>query len=642
MKHKFCTGFVFVLSLLIAACAQDGPTADHIPASLSDVTSADRQLHERLVETELQPADAVALAIAIEGLDPSSIPKDRTEPERMYEVGDVETFWVHNTDTLEFNEIEAELVIISPHAYFWQDLNSAAVNADGEPATAADWQVAADTFEASYTSVRDVFGTEESPGIDGDERVYIVHSDLLGRVGGYFGASHQLPRSVERYSNEGQFFFISNKGSGGIAADHYNEVLAHEYQHMVHENLDSNEDGWLDEGMSQLAQQIAGMTGDVSASKYTADVDQSLWYWGSDSVDYGHVYLFVDYLYEQFGTQFISDLAASQANGLGSIDEQLAVVNSGRTVDQVYADFITAAYFNDGSIAEGQYAFANANFENASPTDAFDALPVAYQGTVDQYGGADILYVEGAGQAMLTFVGSQSILLVPAVPHSGEFFWWGNRADASISTLTREVDLTGVDAATLTYWTWFNLEEHYDYAYVMVSTDGGETWTTQVSTSSRDDNPNDSNYGNGLTGPSGGSQPAKWVQETVDLSAYADRSILLRFAMIHDSSKNEHGFVVDDIEIPEIGLTDDVESGKGEWVAEGFILSHNRVPQVWAVRAAEQRSDGQTVIHDLDLKNGTATLDVDLDQLDSLVIFVIGQTRHTTMPAPYAVKVSSK
>ena len=191
MKHRFCTGFILVLSLLIAACAQGGPTAGNIPASLSDVTDADRQLYERLVETEPQPADAVALAIAIEGLDPSSIPKDRTEPERVLEVGDVETFWVHNSDTLEFNEIEAELVIISPHAYFWQDVDSAAVNADREPATAADWQVAADTFEASYTSVRDVFGTEESPGIDGDERVYIVHSDRLGRAGGYFGDVHK-------------------------------------------------------------------------------------------------------------------------------------------------------------------------------------------------------------------------------------------------------------------------------------------------------------------------------------------------------------------------------------------------------------------------------------------------------------------
>jgi len=39
------------------------------------------------------------------------------------------------------------------------------------------------------------------------------------------------------------------------------------------------------------------------------------------------------------------------------------------------------------------------------------------------------------------------------------------------------VDLTDVSTATLKYWTWYDIEADWDYAYLLVSTDNGIHWS---------------------------------------------------------------------------------------------------------------------------------------------------------------------
>jgi hypothetical protein len=371
-------------------------------------------------------------------------------------------------------------------------------------------------------------------------------------------------------------------------------------------------------------------------------LDQSLSYWGSGSRDYAHSFLFLDYLYEQYGAALIGDIIRNPSNGLSGIDQVLMESGSDRNVDEVYADFALATYLNDPEIQDGRFAFLNPEVLSPRPTFIFDSVPAAYDGAVVQYGGVDVLRFAASGQATLEFTGSQSALLLPTTAFSGKYTWWSNRYDASMSTLTREVDLREVDNATLHFSTWYNIEEDWDYAYVMVSLDGGQTWELMRSTSSSESNPNDNNFGFGLTGPSGSLRAAEWVQETVDLSEFAGQRILLRFAMINDLVVNEHGFAIDDIEIPEICWMDDVENGESDWIADGFVRIHNRIPQVWSVRLVEIRSDGEVVIHKIETVDGVASQDFNFDKLEFLLVFVIGQTRFTTMSVPYYVTLTAK
>jgi hypothetical protein len=275
-----------------------------------------------------------------------------------------------------------------------------------------------------------------------------------------------------------------------------------------------------------------------------------------------------------------------------------------------------------------------------APHYAFTSLPAVYQGIVQQYGGVNIVSFSGSGKVALTFTGDPRVKLIPTEAHSGDHFWWSNRYDSSYSTLTRDVDLTKVSSATLKYWTWYDIEEDWDYAYLLVSTDNGTHWTLVPATSSRETNPNDQNLGHGFSGISGGGKEAAWIEETANLSPYAGQHIRLRFAMLNDLMVNHYGFAVDDISIPEIGWSDNAEAGESGWKPDGFILSHNYVPQVWRVRAVEQNKDGTISVLDLAITNGKGKLDVDLTALNHLIVFVIGQTRYTTIPAAYQVEVS--
>src|SRR5262249_54535437 len=54
---------------------------------------------------------------------------------------------------------------------------------------------------------------------------------------------------------------------------------------------------------------------------------------------------------------------------------------------------------------------------------------------------------------------------------------------------------------------------------------------------------------------------AIWMPQTVDLSAYAGKNIILRFESVSLPGNEDHGIAIDNVAIPEIGFLDDAESG---------------------------------------------------------------------------------
>ena len=85
----------------------------------------------------------------------------------------------------------------------------------------------------------------------------------------------------------------------------YETVLAHEFQHMIHWNQDRGEELWLNEGLSEYAQEVAEYAPDIMfAYSFLADPDLSLTTWsaepGANGPHYGASYLFVAYLAQRF------------------------------------------------------------------------------------------------------------------------------------------------------------------------------------------------------------------------------------------------------------------------------------------------------------------------------------------------------
>ncbi len=555
----------------------------------------------------------------------------RTTPLDVQE-GAVETFWVSDAPGHPPYTITARLRYVGPVALMYVDTR---VTVDQ-----GVLERAATTFEAQiYPRTRALFGLERAPGIDGDPRLTILHTPLAS-VGGYFSSADALPRAINRFSNEREMFVI-NLDSYPLGTDGYLSVLAHELQHMIQANQRQRAPTWFNEGMSTLAQDLNGYVEHGMATTYLADPDVALTGWSQDAAvtgdHYGAAQLFLRYVMEHYGgEQHLQALIAANAGAHRDVFAHLAAQTRPdiKTFADLYADWAVANVVNDPVVGDGRYAY--------TLLPDYAALSMLEAGTVVttvQQFGADYLGVLD-GPRTLTFEGAQAVALVPARPASGDWMWWSNRGDDTVSTLTRAVDLRGVAHATLQFSAWYELERHYDYGYVTVSTDSGTSWTTLEGRTTTRADPQGQNLGHGLTGVSGAPDveaeqgtPGRWAREQMDLSAYAGQEILLRFWVVNDAGQNAQGLLLDDLRIPELDYQDDVEQGMNGWEAVGFVRTTGRLPQTWALRLVRAREAGITVERVAVDAQGQATVRLDAGERGILV--VSGTAPLTTTPATY-------
>jgi bacillopeptidase F (M6 metalloprotease family) len=205
-------------------------------------------------------------------------------------------------------------------------------------------------------------------------------------------------------------------------------------------------------------------------------------------------------------------------------------------------------------------------------------------------------------------------------------------------TLTREFDFTDVTGRIeLSYWTWYDIEEGWDYLYLESSLDG-EAWEILRTPSCRDDDLSGNAYGCGYTGKSGGAGSARWTQESIDLSQYAGRKVQLRFEYVTDAALHGEGLLLDDLSIDAIGYSEDLEAGEGEWEAQGFARIENVLPQTFRLALVMMRNDGTTVEYPEVSDDQTATIPLSLEGGESAVLLVTGTQRFTRLPASYTIE----
>ncbi len=557
-----------------------------------------------------------------------------------YKVGDRKTFWASNTDTDEHFQIEAELRYITPHVYMWVEVG---VDVDED-----DLKRSADYFEKKiYPTNREFFGTEWIPGIDNDPHLTILHARGLGNhIAGYYSAADEVSHLAQPYSNEREMFYI-NIDNTSPGTEFYDSVLAHEFQHMIHWYNDRNEETWVNEGFSELAAVLNGFEEGRADPFFTSLPDTQLNTWTDEpegnGPHYGASFLFMAYFLERFGEDLTKAVIASPANGIAGFDEALASAGRTERFEGIFADWLIANYLNNRDIANGQYGYELYRPDTVEMDKVHRSFPVHRESEVHQYG-ADYVLIQGKGDVVIHFQGATTVRLADTQAHSGTLAWWANRADDSDTRLTREFDLAGVSTATLQMWMWYDLEDKYDFAYVEVSTDEGETWTILPGQYTTDENPTGNSFGHGYTGKSGGGDTAEWVLEKIDLSPYAGQKVLVRLEYITDDAVNYPGLFLDDVAIPEIGYQADFEADDGGWTAEGWIRTDNVINQRWLVQVIEGSRYGVEVRHVDVGPDGTGTIAVDgLGRSNKAAVLVISALAPvTTETAPYEYTIEPR
>ncbi len=556
---------------------------------------------------------------------------------RRYQIGDKETFWVNRDLQKDTVRVTATLRYMNNVVYMWVE--------DGERVNDADLRASADYFASKiYPTNRKYLGSEPNPGIDNDPRLHILNTHFS--AAGYFSPLDVLPAEVYSHSNEKEMFYINN-GALHPGSDLYNSVLAHEFAHMLHHNQNlRGEASWVTEGFGDLGIELNGYeTGHTQS--FAEDPDLQLTAWdvtpGASIPHYGAAYLFLSYQLNRFGVDYIRDLFSSNQNGIASFEYVLAKYAPGIHFDDVFADWVVANFINAASLGK-RYSYGTGEL-GIRPTAGYSRYPAQGSDTVHQYGTDYIQLLPQGRDVTFTFDGSDTVRVIPTDPHSGKRMWWSGRTDASDSKLTRAFDLTGVKSATLKFWTWYSIEDDWDYAYISASTDGGKTWKTLKGNTTTDRDPNAANLGNGFSCKSGAGcgkpdEPAQWIQEQVDLTPYAGKKILLRFEQVTDVVYAAPGLAVDDIEIPEIGFKDDAENGDNGWITEGFSRMDNVLPQKFIVQAIEFAATPRVVQIPLDANNrGTYATKGFGTEVSRVVITVSGSTPITWELADYQYQI---
>jgi immune inhibitor A len=542
----------------------------------------------------------------------------------VYQEGEQQEFTVLDAFGPSLQTVNATLRLITPHAYFYflDDLN----------VSQEDIEEAGQDFEETvYPTVVRYFGQEWTPGVDSDRHITLLHASLPG-LGGYFSDADEYPRSVSPASNEREMVYISVAGTSH-ASDAYNGLVAHELQHLVHWNGDPTEEVWVNEGLSEVARELgSGGLGSTPVAVTLSETQLNAWepLGGGNAPHYATSYMFIRYLLEHYGGfEEARSLVEEPADGIEGINAYLAPF--GVTFEDVFANWLIASYLDDPN--GGLYSYADADVDVSSVITLTDYGEG--EDSVHQFA-ADYIEVELAdGDAVFSFDGGEAVKAIANEPHSGRGQWWSGRGDAIDSTLTGEFDLTGLESATLTFWTWYDIEEHWDYAYVMASTDGGSSWQILRGSQTSDENPLGLAYGPAYTGKSGGSEGPTWVKESIDLSPFAGQEILLRFEYITDEGVNLDGWAIDDIAIPELAFLDDGEEGRS-WQAQGFQRLTAPLDQRFIVQVIEMGETTSVRRLPLDAANrGEVRLSGFGSTLDKAIIVVAAASDDTRQTASY-------
>ncbi len=375
----------------------------------------------------------------------------------------------------------------------------------------------------------------------------------------------------------------------------YESTFAHEWQHLLHYYSDPSEGIWLNEGMSDFAQTLTGYV-DASKTVFERGADShiycfqgfgsvqtpfnpnprdcggpenslNLWNEGTPAQvlsDYGNAYSLMLYLFDHYGDELMSRLHRDgDLQGLPSVDAALTAEGQPDLYRLIH-DFQTSTLVDQ--IVEGPKGkfqgrpkalvttpslSSTVNFADPNVNDNPGAAP----------NGADYVALKGSGGNLISGKNLRSLSFegAPALPPTpllwtvvnndpdrpgNPVLWSGNANNLDAGAVT-SVAVPTTDP-TLRFLAKYGAEAGFDYGYVIVSTDGGQTYTPIAGDQTID----------GPLGPAINGTTTGFEAHTYDLSAYAGQTVLLGFRYISDGGVNEGGWLIDDVTVGATSVSD--------------------------------------------------------------------------------------
>lgn len=214
--------------------------------------------------------------------------------------------------------------------------------------------------------------------IDLDPKIYILILDIPdpanageGFVAGYFDPTNQKrgilrdPGGAQFRSNEVEMIYLDSHPLN-VEDIMAREILAHEFQHLIHWKYDPDEDIWVNEGCSDYASLfLCGYQSNQGSSHVEAferNPEVSLVYWKDDMSDslanYGASYLWMLYLHEHYGgVSIILAIISQPENGIDGINAVLSSRGYSQNFGDIFSDWKVANFLDSESYESGRYGY---------------------------------------------------------------------------------------------------------------------------------------------------------------------------------------------------------------------------------------------------------------------------------------------
>jgi hypothetical protein len=406
----------------------------------------------------------------------------------------------------------------------------------------------------------------------------------------------------------------------------YEGVIAHELEHLLMNYSDPGEPSWVNEGLADMAIFLNGY--DIGGSHLTYHQvfhrETSLTRWGGGLENYGASFTYFLYLWEQAGgngdgtynadSQYdgaggdllIKLIFQNAADGMAGVQAAIDQFNAQtgsdlRSATELFQDWAIAVKLDDEG--SDRWDIRNIDFGDPAFTDyTIDIANETFWNKRGQYAGRmpeakwehqrrvpgqtalpfGVSYenFRNIGKFFsLTFDGDPTERVAP---HSEPDHWWGG-ADSLDESILEVASAGTAPGAVVDFWTWYFIEEGWDYGYLEALVNG--EWVTvplysggtEITT---DTDPHDNNEeGNGLTGTSGGEyfvdDPSYIHVQSAPLPAGTTD---VRFRYSTDAAYVDTGFFVDDVTVS--GQAATLSSATGDWLLTTGVQDNNWVVQV--------------------------------------------------------------
>jgi hypothetical protein len=305
--------------------------------------------------------------------------KKVTTPAWNFTVGSTKTWWAVNNDPNvgTFYQAPSTCRAVGENCYIFVEdaIWGTYIDQIGVDAVkkAFDNSTPINSSKGIFANNTETFGNP--PNIDGDNKIIIFILDIKdgftgsgGYIAGYYHSVNQSTTNAN--SNKAEMFYLDANPQNLMDESTFSNamsVLAHEFQHMIHENYDVNEMSFFDESMSMVAEVVNGypLRSQTNSSGFNNETNMYLLNWRLPSdpkvlFDYSRAARYSLYLYEQLGSQILKNIVQTSLVGINGVTIALSKQSpsTSRNFVSLLEDWFVANYLNDKN-TDSRFGYTN-------------------------------------------------------------------------------------------------------------------------------------------------------------------------------------------------------------------------------------------------------------------------------------------